>query len=188
MTFDDGPDPLYTPKLLDILARYDAKATFFVMGEAAQKYPKLLEKIVESGHAIGNHTYSHGHPWIMTAARARDEVGKTTHLIKSIIGAAPRWFRPPFGRLRNAMRRQAHVEGMTTVLWNHSIIDWGPLGTTKGIKQRMDYIGSGDIVLMHDGKREHNHPEIMLRCLPDCLRSLHERSVVTATPDDFFSD
>jgi peptidoglycan/xylan/chitin deacetylase (PgdA/CDA1 family) len=185
LTFDDGPDPLYTPKILDLLAVYDIKATFFVIGEAVQQYPQVLEAIVKQGHAIGNHTYSHSHPWMMTPARAKDEVARTTLAIEKIIGVTPNWFRPPFGRLRGAMREQAHVQNMTTVLWSHSLIDWGLLGTPLGISQRLSQIKADDIVLMHDGKRKHNHPQITLQCLPNFLRSLQKKSLAAVTLDEF---
>lgn len=185
LTFDDGPDPVYTPKILSLLADYNAKATFFVMGSVAEQHPELVAQIVKNGHAIGNHTYAHHHPWMINSALAKSEVTKTSSILERITGTVPRWFRPPFGRLRGVMRKRAYLEKMETVLWNHSIIDWGPLGTRAGITQRLDKIKAGDIVLMHDGKREQNHPEIILQCLPVFLRSLHDKSLVTATLDEF---
>ena len=186
LTFDDGPDPVYTQKILDVLADYDVKATFFVLGEAAEQFPHLVEKMLSAGHNVGNHTYSHRHPWLISSERAKYEVIQASRVINDIIGSAPRWFRPPFGRLRAAMRKQAHDEGMTTVLWSHSIIDWGVLGTEAGICRRLDQIQAGDIVLMHDGKREHNHPEITFRCLPKFLRSLSNKSLIACNLDEVF--
>jgi len=183
LTFDDGPDPDYTQKIMDVLADYDVKATFFVLGAAAEKFPQLLEKMLAAGHSIGNHTYSHLHPWLVSSAEAKNEVTRTTEIIKNITGNIPRWFRPPFGRLRTDMRRQAHAEQMATVLWSRSIIDWGVLGTKAGIARRLEGIKAGDIVLMHDGKREHNHPELMLQCLPAFLRSLSDKSLVACNLD-----
>lgn len=185
LTFDDGPDPMYTPRILALLKDHGVKATFFVMGEAVEQYPHLFEQILKDGHAIGNHTYSHRHPWMVSSQQAKEEVTRTTEVIKNLSGIKLRWFRPPFGRLRKAMRQQVQSEKMSTVLWNHSIIDWGFLGTHAGISQRLDQIKTGDIVLMHDGKREHNHPEIMLECLPDFLRSLNERELITASLDEY---
>jgi peptidoglycan/xylan/chitin deacetylase (PgdA/CDA1 family) len=183
LTFDDGPDPAYTQKILDILADYNVKATFFVLGKAAEQFPNLLEQMASAGHSIGNHSYSHDHPWLMTSDRAKHEVAYTTDIIKKITGNAPRWFRPPFGRLRTAMRKQAYSENMATVLWSHSIIDWGLLGTEAGISNRLQHIEPNDIVLMHDGKREHNHPDILVRCLPEFLRSLEGRSLIACNLD-----
>jgi peptidoglycan-N-acetylglucosamine deacetylase len=183
LTFDDGPDPTYTKKILDLLADYHVKATFFVLGQAAEQFPHLLEQMMKAGHSIGNHTYSHCHPWMISSKRAQHEVARTTAIINNITGNAPRWFRPPFGRLSFAMRKQAQIEQMTTVLWSHSIIDWGILGTKAGISKRLDAIKPGDIVLMHDAKREVNHPEIVIECLPGFLQSLQEKSLTTSTLD-----
>lgn len=183
LTFDDGPDPQYTPNILKVLADFDIKATFFVLGEAAERYPHLIEQVIKAGHTVGNHTYSHRHPWMMSSAQAGHEVIHANAVISQITGSVPRWFRPPFGRLRGAMRRQAQQEQMATVLWSHSIIDWGVMGTKAGISKRLAQIKPGDIVLMHDGKREHNHPEITLQCLPQFLRSLADRSLVACSLD-----
>jgi len=183
LTFDDGPDPVYTPKILDVLADYKAKATFFVLGEAAEQFPHLVEQMLQAGHSVGNHTYSHRHPWLMPSERAKQEVSQANSVIKNITGITPRWFRPPFGRLRNAMRMQAHIEQMTTVLWSHSIIDWGLLGTEVGIARRLAKIESGDIVLMHDGRPQHNRPDITAQCLPQFLKSLADKSLTTCNLD-----
>jgi peptidoglycan/xylan/chitin deacetylase (PgdA/CDA1 family) len=186
LTFDDGPDPVYTQKILNVLADYDVKATFFVLGEAAEQFPHLLQQMLRAGHAIGNHTYSHRHPWMMSSERAKYEVAQANAVIKDITGIAPRWFRPPFGRLRTAMCRQAHVEQMATVLWSRSIIDWGMPGTKTGISRRLEHIKPGDIVLMHDGRPEHNHPGITVQCLPKFLQSLSEKSLVACSLDEVF--
>lgn len=186
LTFDDGPDPIYTPKILHVLAEYNVTATFFVLGEAAERFPHLVEKMFKEGHSVGNHTYSHRHPWIMSSGRAKQEVTQANTVIKNITGSTPKWFRPPFGRLRTAMRMQAHTERMTTVLWSRSIIDWGMFGTTTGISRRLDNIEAGDIVLMHDGRPEHNHPDITYECLPRFLRSLADKSLVARNLDDVF--
>lgn len=186
LTFDDGPDPVYTPAVLDVLAAYDVKATFFVLGEAAERFPQLVERIVAEGHSIGNHTYSHPHPWFTSEDIAREEVGKTSAIIEQIVGFRPRWFRPPYGRLRLAMRRQAAQHNMATVLWNHSIIDWGLLGSSSGIRSRLARINAGDIVLMHDGQRDHNRPDNLLRYLPGFLASLPGRDLNAKSLDQIY--
>jgi peptidoglycan-N-acetylglucosamine deacetylase len=183
LTFDDGPDPYYTEKILDLLKRYQIVASFFVIGKAAEKFPDLLIKIRDQGHSIGNHSYSHHHPWFISSTHARDEVQRTSKIIQDITGILPRWFRPPFGRLSTAMQAQASINHMTTVLWNHSIIDWGLFATKSGIGRRFSAVKPGDVVLMHDGKAKRNHPEIMIEFLPVFLRSLREQSLVTLALD-----
>ncbi|HWV14458.1 MAG TPA: polysaccharide deacetylase family protein [Cellvibrio sp.] len=183
LTFDDGPDPLYTPLILDLLDRQQTSATFFVLGEAALRYPHLVELIVSAGHSLGAHTHSHYYPWMISSARARSEVSLCTAAIAQITGKQPRWFRPPYGHIRRAMIERASQEKMTTVLWNHSIVDWGPRATDKGIAQRLEEADSGDIVLMHDGARHHNRPDITARQLPAFLRSLTERGILPVSLD-----
>ena len=186
LTFDDGPDPDYTPKILDILAEHNVHANFFVLGSAAKQYPQLIKRMIDEGHVVGNHTYSHFHPWTISSRRARVEVTRTSQVIRRIVGESPRWFRPPHGRLRKAMLDQVHNENMHTVLWNHSIIDWGPLGTEQGIAQRLHDIKFGDIVLMHDGAREHNHPELLIKQLPTFVKNLNTRGIRTVTLDQVY--
>lgn len=183
LTFDDGPDPAYTPGILDILARYQARATFFVVGEFAAQQPWLVERMLREGHCVGNHTFHHFHPWTQWPATARDEVTRTSRQLQQITGTAPRWFRPPHGRLRRAMLQQVHREGMQTVLWTRSAIDWGPLGTDEGVAERLEAVEAGDIVLMHDGERKHNKPGATARQLPTLLERLQRRGIHTLTLD-----
>ena len=183
LTFDDGPDPVYTPAILDLLAMHKIRASFFVLGEAAERFPRLVERMLSEGHTVGNHTYSHRHPWMISPGRARDEVARGSEAIQKITGHAPRWFRPPHGRLRRAMLKQVQAENMTTVLWSHSIIDWGPMGTETGVAQRLHDIKFGDIVLMHDGQRQHNHPHLIVQQLPRLAEWLVQRGITAVTLD-----
>jgi len=186
LTFDDGPDPVYTPAILDVLSAYKAKGTFFVLGRGAEEFPHLVERIVAEGHSIGNHTYNHLNPWFASTEIAKEEVMRTSDIIESIVGFRPRWFRPPYGRLRMVMRQQAALDNMTTVLWNRSIIDWGLLGSASGIRNRLGRIQAGDIVLMHDGQRQHNRPDNLLRYLPAFLASLPEKNLQTWSLDNSY--
>lgn len=188
LTFDDGPDPVYTPKILNLLADYDVKATFFVLGQAAEQFPHLVEQMYKAGHSVGNHSYSHRHPWTTSFENAKQEVIRANTVIKNILGVTPRWFRPPFGRLCRGMQMQTHAEEMTTVLWSRSMIDWGRLGTRSGISTRLDKVEPGDIVLMHDGRPEHNRPGITYQCLPTFLGKLKEKSLVTRTLDELINE
>jgi len=183
LTFDDGPDPQHTPRILDVLAEHKTQATFFVLGEAAERHPHLIERMANEGHTVANHTYSHCHPWTISSQRARAEVAQTTRVITQVTGKAPRWFRPPHGRLRKAMLDEACTQHMTTVLWNHSIIDWGLMGTKAGIIARLQEIEPGDIVLMHDGVRHNNRPDIIAQQLPLLMEYLAKRCIVPITLD-----
>src|SRR5262245_52825835 len=115
LTFDDGPDADWTPRILDMLAAADARATFFAVGANARKFPELVRRVVAEGHAIGNHTFSHRHPWTMLPSRAREEVAGGAAAIADIVGTAPRFYRPPHGRLRRCMVEQAESSGQALV-------------------------------------------------------------------------
>ncbi len=178
LTFDDGPDPKWTPRFLDTLDAAGARATFFVIGRAAERSAPLLRRIRAAGHAIGNHSYSHRHPWTMSASRARREVRDGAEVIAQVLGERPSWFRPPHGRLRPAMADAAQDGGQGIVLWSLSAIDWGPLGRAEQIGARLDRVEAGDIVLMHDGRHRHNHPEETLCVLSSFLGRLNSRGLV----------
>lgn len=177
LTFDDGPDAQWTPKVLDILAAAQAEATFFVVGRAARAAPALLRRIAACGHAIGNHTYSHRHPWTMTEAAARREVRDGAAAIADTTGRAPVAYRPPHGRLRACMVDEARQCGQRTVLWSLSAVDWGPLASEAGIAARLGAVVAGDIVLMHDARSRFNRPDLLVRALPGLLADLAARDL-----------
>jgi peptidoglycan/xylan/chitin deacetylase (PgdA/CDA1 family) len=170
LTFDDGPDPTWTPRCLEHLARANAHATFFVIGTQAQRHPELLRRIVGEGHVVGNHTLTHAHPWRISERRARAEVTGGANALADILGFAPRYFRPPHGARRRCMTEEAHALDQTLVMWDVSAIDWGLLGTSKRIAKRLSRVHDG-IVLMHDGVNKHNRPDQLLKALPEFLHS-----------------
>jgi peptidoglycan/xylan/chitin deacetylase (PgdA/CDA1 family) len=180
LTFDDGPDAEWTPRVLDVLAKAGARATFFVVGRAVHAAPALLRRIAADGHEIGNHTYGHRHPWTMRESEARREVRDGAAAIADTLGRAPCGFRPPHGRARRCMVEEAALSGQRTVLWSLSAIDWGPLGHASSIAARLNKVGPCDVVLMHDGRCRHNRPDQMLQVLPGLLARLDERRLAPA--------
>jgi peptidoglycan/xylan/chitin deacetylase (PgdA/CDA1 family) len=181
LTFDDGPDAEWTPRVLDVLDSTRTKATFFVSGQAAQRAPELLRRALLAGHALGNHGYSHAHPWLMGAARARAEVRDGAAAIADAAGSVPRLYRPAFGRLRAAMSDEARLQGQRVVLWSLSAIDWGPLGRDDAVAARLRAVRAGDIVLMHDARNRSNRPEATLAALPALLADLRRRALEPVT-------
>jgi peptidoglycan/xylan/chitin deacetylase (PgdA/CDA1 family) len=177
LTFDDGPDPEWTPRVLDALANAQVKATFFAIGEQAQRAPELMRRIYSAGHAIGNHTFSHRHPWFMSQRTARAQVRDGANALSDVLGAAPRFYRPPHGRQRACMSDEAQRCGEQVVLWDISAVDWGPLGTAEGIEKRLGAIQGGDVVLMHDGRNQHNRPDQLLQILPALLQKISQRGL-----------
>lgn len=180
LTFDDGPDRRWTPQILDLLSRAQVSATFFMIGAQARQESELVRRIAAEGHGIGNHTFSHRHPWTMSAARARAEVRDGAAAITAALGHSPRLYRAPHGRNRSCMTAEAELCGEVVVDWSLSAVDWGPLGTADRIATRLRQIRPGDIVLMHDGRNRHNRPDQLLRVLPGFLDELERRRLRAA--------
>jgi peptidoglycan-N-acetylglucosamine deacetylase len=175
LSFDDGPDSKYTPRLLDILAAAGVHANFFVVGTACQRHPALINRILSEGHTVGCHSFSHRHPWTLSTAAARQEVRQGFDAIAASCSHSPRFFRPPYGRLRKAMLDEAHALGMQTILWNRSAIDWGIWGKPSAVARRLSKTRPGDILLLHDAVGLKNRPAAMLALLPDFLGKCKER-------------
>lgn len=180
LTFDDGPDAVWTPRMLDILERGGVRATFFVIGRAARERAALVQRTAQAGHEIENHSWSHRHPWTLSCAAARREVCDGAAAVADLVGRAPRYFRPPHGRLRRCMIEAAQEGGQQVALWSLSAVDWGPLGIASRIAARLHAAQPGQIVLMHDGGRGINKPRELDRVLPDFLQALAQRGLTTA--------
>jgi peptidoglycan/xylan/chitin deacetylase (PgdA/CDA1 family) len=124
LTFDDGPNPAWTPRLLEILASHEVRATFFLLGSRAQAEPVLARQIAAAGHLIGNHSWSHRNLALASASRIEQELSRTSQALEQITGSPIRFFRPPFGARRPEVLRTARRLGMTPVLWNAMTSDW----------------------------------------------------------------
>jgi peptidoglycan-N-acetylglucosamine deacetylase len=177
LTFDDGPDPRWTPQILDVLAQARMHATFFAIGASAQREPALMRAVAAAGHAIGNHTFSHRHPWLMRSRDARAQVRDGAKALSDVLGSEPAFFRPPHGRSRPCMTDEAQLQGERMIMWDRSAIDWGWLGTAPRIAARLNRVRAGDIVLMHDGQNIHNRPDQLLQILPEFLHELARREL-----------
>jgi peptidoglycan-N-acetylglucosamine deacetylase len=124
LTFDDGPNPAWTPRLLDTLAAHGVHATFFLLGGFAQAEPALVRRIAASGHLIGNHSWSHPDLSRTLAETVREELARTSAELEQITGSPVRFFRPPYGARRPAVFRIARELGLLPVLWNAMTSDW----------------------------------------------------------------
>jgi peptidoglycan/xylan/chitin deacetylase (PgdA/CDA1 family) len=184
LTFDDGPDDDWTPQVLDILAAAQVCATFFMVGTQARRSAGLARRIAAAGHEVGNHTFSHRHPWWMSARAARNEVRDGTAVLSDLLGVLPRFYRAPHGRRRRCMSEEARSAGQVHASWNCSAIDWGILGTADGIARRLQQVNDGSVVLMHDGRNRHNRPDQLLQVLPPFLARLRRDAVRAGQLDE----
>lgn len=180
ITFDDGPDPLYTPRVLDILRAAGVKACFFVIGEKARRHPELIEKMVSDGHEVGNHGLRHSVPWLLGPLGTFREMKESSRIIEEITGSPPAAFRPPWGLLNLSSYFSRFLIRHKVVLWSFMSWDWTRGATTENIKtkvrkNRID----GSILIFHDSDTEPGastgSPEKMISALPGIISELKER-------------
>ncbi|WP_241535946.1 polysaccharide deacetylase family protein [Indiicoccus explosivorum] len=149
LTFDDGPHPLYTPRLLDLLKQHEVKATFFVVGEKAVRFPELLRRIHEEGHEIAVHHYTHVSNWLLSPAGYRRQLEDSIRVISGITGVPPRYYRPPWGHLTPLTLLYSKKLGI--VLWSSTAKDWKRGTTEKELFSRLKKADpDGGIILLHD--------------------------------------
>lgn len=147
LTFDDGPHPEYTIKLLDGLKERNVKVTFFIIGENAKNNPDVVKRIYEDGHTIGNHTFSHVQLTCISEDKAITEIKNTNNLIKEITGYEPKYIRPPYGLYSDALKRETNL---TPVLWNVDPRDWSVLNTQSIVNHVIKRAKDGSVILLHD--------------------------------------
>lgn len=177
LTFDDGPDPAYTPAVLDVLREYDAHATFFVVGDAAARHPELIARMVDEGHEVAFH--SHTHPHVDTLNDK--EVHRELHEGLSVLhrwGVRPMWYRPPRGRLTHAQATLAAEHGLKVALWTRCMerarfASAEEMATTLAEETRR-----GDVVLAHDGLGDRS---MTVEALPMYLQALRRRDFDVVT-------
>lgn len=150
-TYDDGPNDPHTLRLLELLAKHEVKATFFLIGRFVRQRPEIARAVAEAGHEIGNHTFTHPNLILTPPAAVRQELEETQRAIEDATGATPRLFRPPFGGRRPDVLATARTLGLEPVMWNVSARDW-VLRSGEAIAALVTkQFTGGDIVLMHDG-------------------------------------
>jgi peptidoglycan-N-acetylglucosamine deacetylase len=151
-TFDDGPHPVYTRNVLNVLDKYGGKGTFFVTGQRAQNYSSVIKEISEQGHEIGNHTFSHPSMRKITSLQLEQEIQKADEVIHSLTGETPVLFRPPGGIQNETVIHAAEKKKHIVVIWskNQDPKDWSNPGIEAIVKQVTQHAQPGQIILLHD--------------------------------------
>ena len=184
LTFDDGPDPEVTPLVLDALAKYDTRATFFVIGSALAAHPKLARDLAAAGHELGNHSWRHSRLQNFFAVDEQErEIERGAQAIAAVTGArtAP-LYRPPLGMKSPPMARAAYRKRLTLVAWSLHSHDSRVSDPDRIARRVLARIRPGDIVLMHDGHDlPGRHRPAVARALPQILRGLRETGLQGVT-------
>ncbi|GGT13258.1 polysaccharide deacetylase family protein [Streptomyces purpureus] len=172
LTFDDGPDPRYTPAILRTLREYEVRAMFFVCGEMAVAHPDLLREMADDGHVVGNHSWSHPLIPTLPPSRIRDELGSTSDIVEKTLGSPPLWYRAPFGAWNRHSFEIGAELGMEPLAWTCDSLDWKEPGTGYIVRRVLDGAGPGVVVLSHDAGGDRSQSVAALRrYLPELLRA-----------------
>jgi peptidoglycan/xylan/chitin deacetylase (PgdA/CDA1 family) len=156
LTYDDGPNDPHTLRLLDLLAKHEAKATFFLIGKYVRQRPEIARAVLAAGHEIGNHTDSHPNLIFVSASRLRQELEDCSKTLEDALGIRISLFRPPFGGRRPNVLRTARAMGMQPVMWSVTAYDWSaksPEAIVDKVTRQVDsrHKPQAEIVLLHDG-------------------------------------
>jgi len=182
LTFDDGPHPEGTPRVLEILATHGARATFFVVGEQVIRRPELLRRIVDQGHCVQLHGHRHRLQLRLTAAQLRDDFERGTIAIEDALGASPSLHRPPYGIYSSAGLEIVRARGLSPLLWARWGKDWRKFTTPGRIAARvLSKLRAGDVILLHDAdfySAERSH-ERTAQALELIIRELQTRELDT---------
>ncbi len=170
VTFDDGPDPVKTPIILEVLKKYDIPATFFCIGKNLDGNEQLLKKMVNEGHLVGNHSFSHSKLFdLFPARRMRAELLKTDSMIRNITGISPLYFRPPFGVVNPMVGNALKKMHWQTVCWNIRSLDTMRLDHRNIINHILLRLKPGSIILLHDFTPfVENHLHELLSAIGNC--------------------
>ncbi|MEV8588790.1 polysaccharide deacetylase family protein [Streptomyces sp. NPDC051180] len=170
LTFDDGPDPRYTPAILETLRRHDCRAMFFVCGEMAVENQDLLREMDADGHVVGNHSWSHPLIPKLRPSRIRDELGSTSEVVEKTLGTAPLWYRAPYGAWNRHSFEIGAELGMEPLAWTVDTLDWKEPGTDSIVRRVLDGAAPGTVVLSHDaGGNRSQSVAALRRYLPALL-------------------
>jgi len=176
LTFDDGPHPVHTPLLLDILAARRARATFYVIGSLVRRYPEIVQRIVAEGHELGNHTWAHPTLSQLGNAQVLREIDRTQDIIWQTVGHVPVTMRPPYGAFSPRQSRMLAAErNLPTVIWSVDPQDWRRPGTSVVAERMVRGARPGAIILAHDI----HGPTV--RAVPAALDGLQARGLAAVT-------
>lgn len=185
LTFDDGPNPYYTPQILAILRKYEMKATFFDIGYLVADYPNIVRQEYNEGNLVASHSWSHPVMTLLSAQAIVTQLTSTSRAIQDAIGVRPTFFRPPYGAINSTVLANARYLGFTTVLWDGTAEDWSLPGVSLIVSKTLQYARNGAILLLHDGGGNRAQT---VAALPIIIASLKSRGYQFVTIQQLVDD
>jgi len=187
LTFDDGPNPPYTQQILDILRAHNARATFFVEGEAAAAHPDLVNQEDALGMAVGSHSYAHSEDLELTGSDSFEaDLKQAEAVLEGILGYRPRLYRAPYGHTSGAMLRALHRAGYVSIGWDIDSRDWSDVPSDEIVENVLSEAHPGGIVLLHDGGIGEGNPDrtATVEALPRIVEGLQQQGYDLVTVPD----
>lgn len=181
LTFDDAPDDQFTPLVLDVLKREGVQATFFVVGNRIEAHPEVVQRIVEEGHLLGNHSYNHANLPKISDAEFREQVNKTDQLISQYTGYTPNIIRPPYGNISEGQIQWLASQGKKIINWNVDSLDWKGLTPEQVETNVLAQVKPGAIILHHSGGGKGADLSSTVNALPGIIKQLRDDEVKLAT-------
>lgn len=190
ITFDDGPTEPYTSQILDVLRRFGARATFFVLGARAQEAPEPLRRAAREGHEIGNHTWDHAALPLRTPGALRTTIRRTSDVVENITGTRPRVFRAPFGWRNPWLDGAARREGCEPIAWTVGVYDTARPGADAIVRRAVEGFVDGSILLLHDGRSLDPNPDAsqVVDALPRILREAQRQGFRLLTVSELLAE
>jgi peptidoglycan-N-acetylglucosamine deacetylase len=187
LTFDDGPSPESTPRILDALERAGVKATFFVIGRKAEKHPELIRDIVTRGHGVGIHGFAHDRLFsLRSLGYVRSDLRRASELLERLTGSRPTLFRPPIGHTNARMARVVRELGLTVVGWSVRALDGIAGARPESVERRViPKLADGEIVLLHDAAERDDFVPASVTALPRILDAMASRNLRGARVDEW---
>jgi len=181
ITFDDGPNFEFTPKILHLLNKYNAKATFFCVGKHIEDQPELFKNIIDQGHTVGNHTYSHATNFgFLKTTKVISELQKTNDIVNNLTGLSMNFYRPAFGVTNPRIKKAIKIIGLQSIGWNIRSLDTTSRSSEKILLRITKKISKGDVILLHDTSLK------TILILEQLLLFLQQKKMESVTIDSLF--
>ncbi len=188
LTFDDGPDPAWTPRVLDLLAEKRVRGSFFLVGERAARAPEVVRRIGAEGHEVASHAWTHRSLWLLGPRATESAVGRTHELLTALTGRAPRHFRPPWGMVNAALYGALRRHGERLVFWSLQPEGLRPVPAERQARHVLERAHPGAIVDLHDAEGRPAAPERLLIALPAMIDGLRDAGYELVTVAELLGD
>lgn len=184
LTFDDGPDGIYTPQVLDVLKEYHVPATFFLMGSRAEKHPDVVKRIVDEGHIVGNHSWSHPNLSKVSTTRLIDETISTENILTEITGLRTALMRPPYGAVSKSTIEELKKMDYKVINWSVDSVDWRDQDAGQILNNTLPDVTDEAILLFHSASGEGKSMAATVEVLPELIEILREQGYTFVTVDE----